>query len=78
VLYFLSCGAALQLMRRDEPTARRPFHFPGAWIFPVLGIAISLWILAQATRAELAVTGAVLAIASLLFLIQRALRKRKR
>jgi amino acid transporter len=78
VLYFLSCGAALQLMRRDEPTARRPFHFPGAWIFPVLGIAISLWILAQATRAELAVTGAVLAIASLLFLIQRALRKRER
>ncbi|MGH8093839.1 MAG: APC family permease [Chthoniobacterales bacterium] len=78
VLYFLSCGAALQLMRRDAPAAGRAFHFPGAWIFPVLGIAISLWILAQATREELAVTAVVLALASLLFLIQRMLRQRKR
>ena len=78
VLYFLSCGAALQLMRRDLPGAGRPFHFPGAWIFPVLGIAISLWILAQATRQELSVTAVVLVVASLLFLLQRTLRARKR
>jgi basic amino acid/polyamine antiporter, APA family len=78
VLYFLSCGAALQLMRRDAPGASRPFHFPGAWIFPVLGIAISLWILAQATRKELSVTAVVLVVASLLFLIQRTIRARKR
>ncbi|HEX4667228.1 MAG TPA: APC family permease [Chthoniobacterales bacterium] len=75
VLYFLSCGAALQLMRRDDPAAKRPFHFPGAWIFPVLGIAISLWVLAHATRQELAVTAIVVAFASFLFLIQRMLRK---
>ena len=78
VLYFLSCGAALQLMRRDGAGAGRPFHFPGAWIFPVLGIAISLWVLAQATRQELGVTAIVLALASLLFLIQRTVRARKR
>ncbi len=77
VLYFLSCGAALQLMRRDEPSTQRPFHFPGAWIFPVLGIAISLWVLAQATRKELAVTAVVVVAASFLFLIQRTLRARK-
>jgi amino acid transporter len=78
VLYFLSCGAALQLMRRDQPGAGRPFHFPGAWIFPVLGIVISLWILAQATRKELSVTAVVLVVASLLFLIQRTLRDRRK
>jgi APA family basic amino acid/polyamine antiporter len=75
VLYFLSCGAALLLMRRDAPAAGRPFHFPGAWIVPCIGIGISLWILAQATRQELAVTAVVLAVASALFLVQRALTK---
>ncbi|MEO8439467.1 MAG: amino acid permease [Spartobacteria bacterium] len=75
VLYFLCCGAALQLMRRDPPGAVRPFHFRGAWIFPVLGIAISLVILAQATGKELAITAVVLAAASILFLAQRWTRK---
>ncbi|MEO7168184.1 MAG: APC family permease [Chthoniobacterales bacterium] len=78
VLYFLSCGAALQLMRREEPTAERPFHFAGAWIFPVLGIVISLAILAQATRQELTITAVVLVLASILFLIQRWLRTPER
>jgi APA family basic amino acid/polyamine antiporter len=76
LLYFLSCGAALQLMRRDAPAARRPFHFPGAWIVPCLGIGISLWILAQATPRELMVTGVVLVAASVVFMIQRSLKAR--
>ena len=75
MLYLLSCGAALLLMRRDAPATGRPFHFPGAWIVPCIGIGISLWILAQATRQELAVTAIVLAVASVLFLVQRALTK---
>jgi basic amino acid/polyamine antiporter, APA family len=74
VLYFLCCGAAIRLLRRDEPDAPRPFHFPGAWIFPVMGIGISLWILAQATRKELAITALVLAAASILFLVQRLIK----
>src|SRR5450432_4074934 len=49
VLYFLCCGAALELMRRNVQADGRPFHFPGAWLVPFVGIAISLWILAQAT-----------------------------
>ena len=75
VLYFLCCGAALQLMRRDVRADGRPFHFAGAWIFPAMGIAISLVILAQATRQELTLTAAVLLGASVLFLIQRMLAK---
>jgi basic amino acid/polyamine antiporter, APA family len=75
VLYFLSCGAAFQLIRRSPSATERPFHFPGAWIVPIIGAAISLWILAQATRQELAVTALVLAVASVLFFIQRGVRK---
>ncbi|HEY3663310.1 MAG TPA: APC family permease [Chthoniobacterales bacterium] len=75
VLYFLSCGAALRLMRRETAATTQPFHFSGAWIFPVSGIVISLTILAQATGQELTVTALVLAAASILFLLQRAMRK---
>lgn len=76
VLYFLSCGAALRLLRLEAPPSGRPFGFAGAWIFPVMGIGISLWILAQATRRELAVTAVVLAAASVLFLLQRTMKSR--
>ena len=75
LLYFLCCGAALQLMRRDVRSDGRPFDFPGAWMVPCIAAVISLWILAQATRQELAVTAVVLAVASVLFLVQRALSK---
>ena len=74
VLYFLCCGAALQLMRRDQPGAARPFHFAGAWIFPVIGLVISLLILAQATRHELMITAVVVVVGSLLFVVQRRFR----
>ena len=76
LLYFLCCGAALQLMRRDVRSDGQPFHFRGAQSVPCIGAVISLLILAQATRQELAVTGAVLAVASLLFVIQRMITKR--
>jgi len=75
LLYFLCCGAALQLMRLNVRSNGRPFDFPGAWMVPCIAAVISLWILAQATRQELAVTAIVLAVASVLFLFQRALTK---
>ena len=77
VLYFLCCGAALELMRRDVRADGRPFHFPGAWSMPIVGIAISLWILAQATRQELTITGIVLAVGSVLFLLQSRFKPRR-
>ncbi len=75
LLYILSCGAALVLLRRDPPGGGAPFHFPGASVFPVLGIGISLVILAQATRSELMISAAVVVVASVLFLLQRQLRR---
>jgi hypothetical protein len=62
-------------MRRNVRGDGRPFHFAGAWLIPCFGIGISLWILAQATRQELGVTAVVLALASIIFLLQRWLRK---
>jgi hypothetical protein len=61
-------------MRHEAPIANRPFNFAGAWIFPVMGMVISLVILAQATRQELTITAVVLAVASVLFLLQRGVR----
>jgi APA family basic amino acid/polyamine antiporter len=75
VLYVLSCGAALRLLPDEKPVTDRPFGFPGAWVFPVAGIVISLVILAQATREELGITAVVLVAASVLFLLQRAIRR---
>jgi APA family basic amino acid/polyamine antiporter len=68
-LYFLCCLAALVLSRRDVRSDGQPFQFPGAHIVPVLAILLIGWILAHATLGEFAITGACLAVASLLFLL---------
>lgn len=70
ILYFLCCGAALELTRRDVRADGKPFSFPGAWVVPPLAILVVLWILAHATRKEFLITGIVLAIASMLFLFR--------
>jgi amino acid transporter len=64
ILYFVACGAALELARRDVRTDGRPFAPPGAWIAPVAGALLMLWILSTATAAEFAVTAVVLVIAA--------------
>jgi APA family basic amino acid/polyamine antiporter len=73
-LYFLSCGAAVQLVRRDVRADGPPFDFRGAWMVPCVGAAISLLILAQAKRQELALTAAVLVVASAIFFLQSKLQ----
>ena len=72
ILYLLCCGAALQLARRDVRDAGRPFDWPGTRVAPVLGALIMLWILSTATRTELAFTGLVLAMATVLYVVRRA------
>jgi amino acid transporter len=73
ILYLLCCGAALELTRRDVRTAGQPFTFRGVWLAPVFGAALVLWILSTATLTEFTVTAAVLAAATLAYLV----RKRK-
>ncbi len=70
LLYILCCLAALRLVRRDVRGDGKPFGFPGAMLVPSLAIVVIIWILAHATQKEFLVTGACLAIASLLFLFR--------
>ena len=74
ILYLLACAAALELARRDVRAGAPPFAPPGAWVGPVAGGALVLWILSTATLAEFAVTAIVLALAALAY----AVRKRAR
>lgn len=67
-LYLMSCGAALELSRRDVRTDAAPFTIRGGWLWPVLGAVLVLWILSTATMRELAVTGVVLMVASGIYL----------
>jgi APA family basic amino acid/polyamine antiporter len=70
LLYLLCSAAAWQLMRRDVRTDGTPFRFPGAQIFPFIAIALITWMLAHATMKEVEVLGIVLAVGSVLYVIQ--------
>ena len=71
-LYLLCCAAALQLTRRDTRVgASTPFAMRGATVFPIAAAALMLWILSTATLREIAVTALVLAIATLMYVVQK-------
>jgi amino acid transporter len=67
IAYSMACAAALQLARRDVRTEGPPFAPPGAWIGPMAGLPLMLWIISTATIAEIGVTAAVLAAATLVY-----------
>jgi basic amino acid/polyamine antiporter, APA family len=78
LLYLLCCGASLELARRDVRTDGDPLTFPGLWLAPVIGSALVLWILSTATAREFAVTGGVLAAASLAYVVRNRAQSSKR
>jgi len=71
VLYLLCCIAAWRLQRMDVREGGVPFRVPGGALVPVLAVAVIVWILSHATAAEFETVGAVLAAASLLFVLRR-------
>jgi basic amino acid/polyamine antiporter, APA family len=73
-LYFLCCAAALRLVSRPAPGGEPAFTFPGARVIPVAAMAVIAWILAHATRQELAVLAATLVVASALYGVRRVTR----
>jgi len=75
LLYILCCFAALVLSRRDVRSDGEPFQFRGASVVPIVAVIVIIWILAHATRDEFAVTGAVLVVASILYLLRIKLRR---
>ena len=75
VLYLLCCAAAWELGRRDVRTDGTPFRIPGGALVPVLAVLVILWLLSSATLEELGAVGAVLAVASLVYVITASRRR---
>jgi len=71
-LYFLGCAAALRFVSRPAAASAAGLRLPGERIIPIAAMAVILWILAHATGRELAVLGATLAAATLLYAVRRS------
>jgi APA family basic amino acid/polyamine antiporter len=76
LMYLLCCAACWFLVQRDIRTDGQPFSFPGMKIVPALAIIGIIWILVHATAREFVVTGIVLALASIVYLMRVQLRRK--
>src|SRR5437660_126212 len=77
LMYLLCCAACWVLVQRDvRADGAQPFNFPGMNIVPVLAIVAILWILVHATAREFVVTGVVLAVASVVYLVRGQVRRK--
>src|ERR1700730_4120313 len=77
LMYLLCCAACWVLVQRDvRADGAKPFNFPGMTIVPALAIVAILWILAHATSREFVVTGIVLAVASVVYLVRGQVRRK--
>ena len=71
LLYLLCSAAAFELRRRNVQEGGVPFRIPGGPIVPILSIMVILFLLSNATRAEMLTVAGALATATLLYLLRR-------
>lgn len=72
LLVYLACAvAAARLRRLDFGSDRQPFRMPAGTVVPWLAAAVIAWLLVRATPLAWLLTGAVIAVASLAFLVRR-------
>src|SRR5947208_1491080 len=76
VLYGACCLAAWELRRREAPGPEATVRARASSLIPWAACAVILWMLTSVTRREWAVAGAVIVVASLLFLATRGRRAR--
>jgi amino acid transporter len=76
LMYLLCCAACWFLVQRDIRADGRPFNFPGMKIVPALAIIAIIWILVHATLWEFEVNGILLALASIVYLLQAQFRRK--
>src|SRR5438128_3206528 len=77
LMYLLCCAACWFLVQRDvRADGAQPFNFPGMTIVPALAVVAILWILAHASAHEFVVTGVVLAVASVVYLVRGQVRRK--
>lgn len=67
LLYLLCSAAAFELRRKNVREAGEPFRIPGGAAVPVLSILVILFLLSNATGAELRSIGMVIALAIVLY-----------
>jgi len=70
LLYLLCVGASYELQRRDVRMAGEPFTLPGGPSVQLLAAAGIVWLLMQATAREWGVLAAVVAAATVYYLIK--------
>jgi len=73
--YLMCCVSAIELARRDVRAGGTPFVVPGGPVVPVAACIVLVWLLAQATSREWAMTAATVAVAAVLY-AWRAARRR--
>lgn len=72
LLVYLACSVAAALLRRrDFGADARPFRMPAGTVVPWVASGLIVWLLARATATAWLLTGAVVAAASLAFLMRR-------
>jgi amino acid transporter len=76
LMYFLCCAGCWVLVQRDVRSDGEPFNFPGMKIVPALAIIAIIWILSHASVREFVVTGIVLALASMVYLVRVTFRRK--
>ena len=74
LLCFIGCWVLLGRDAGQSTHSQAVFSFPGMRLLPVLAIIAVIWILAHATRAEFAVNGIVLALASVVYLFRKSFK----
>jgi len=77
LMYLLCCAGCWVLIAKNfREAGDQPLTFPGMKVVPAIAIVAIFWILAHATLREFVVTGIVLAVASILYLIRAQLRRK--
>jgi len=77
LVYLACCVGAARLRRRNAGSEGQPFLMPAGRVVPWLAAALIVGLLARATAAAWLFTGAVVAVASLAFLVAAPSRARR-
>lgn len=71
LLQYIPTLVAMLVLRIREPRRERPFRLPGGEVLALVGLAVCLFLLSQASWWDHACTGAALAVGAALYFVRR-------
>ena len=71
VVYIVGCAAAVKLRRDGVALAGPPVEIPALRLCALVGVAAMVWVMAQATRAEVTGIAALIGVVSLVYRLYR-------